>query len=258
MKSSENQHKLGKIEILNMLWRSFFIQAVWNFKSMVSIGFCFAVSSIGRKVCKNREEYVAFLKRHLSFFNAHPYFASYAIGAITRLEQELHEKGEPADLTVIEKFKNALISPLGAIGDRCCWAVIRPASLIFGLVGLAYIENHKLKILYLLLTFALYNIPHVYIRLKGIIDGYKSGFEIYKKLRIENFEKLLNFFKIIAIIGLGMLISWNIREALTHHWLMFLLFVVTLISSFWMRLKRRMFYTPVMVSLVLAILCGVV
>lgn len=55
-----------------------------------------------------------------------------------------------------------------------------------------------------------------------------------------------------------MLISWDIREALTHHWLMFLLFIVTLISSFWMRLKKQMFYTPVMVSLVLAIVCGVI
>ncbi len=258
MKSFKNQYKLGFLDVLNLLWRSFFIQAVWNFKSMVSIGFCFALSSIGRRVCKNREDYVAFLKRHLAFFNAHPYFASYAIGAIARLEQELHEKDGPTDPTNIEKFKNALISPLGAIGDRCCWAVIRPATLIFGLVGLAYIESQNLKILYLFLTFILYNIPHIYVRLKGIIDGYNSGFEIYKKLKIENFEKILNFFKILAIIGLGMLISWNLREALTHHWLMFLLFIVTLISSFWMRLKKRMFYTPVMISLVLAIVCGVI
>ena len=239
-----------------MLWRSFFIQSVWNFKSMVSIGFCFAISPIGRKICKNKEDYVAFLKRHLTFFNAHPYFASYAMGAIARLEQEIHEQAEP-DISIIEKFKNALISPLGAIGDRCCWAIIRPAALIFGLVGMAFIESQSLRVLYLLLTFVLYNIPHIYIRLKGIIDGYNLGFDIYKQLRIENFEKLLNFFKVIGIIGLGMLISWNIREALTHHWLMFLLFVVTLTGSFWLRLKKRMFYRPVLISLLLAIICGV-
>ncbi len=256
MKSSDKEYRLKPIEILGMLWRSFFIQSVWNFKSMVSVGFCFALSPIGRKVCKNKEEYVAFLKRHLSFFNAHPYFASYALGAIARLEQEIHNQPQ-ADASNIEKFKNALISPLGAIGDRCCWAVIRPAALIFGLVGMAYIENLRFQAIHLLLTFVLYNIPHIYIRLKGIVDGFNAGFEIYKTLRIENFEKLLNFFKVIGIIGLGMLIAWNLREALTHHWLMFVLFTVTLVVSFWLKLKKRMFYTPVLIGLVLAIVCGV-
>ncbi|MHB2154624.1 PTS system mannose/fructose/sorbose family transporter subunit IID [Calditrichota bacterium GD2] len=253
MKSSETKYGLTLPEILGMLWRSFFIQSVWNFKSMVSVGFCFVLSPIGQKICKNKEEYVAFLKRHLGFFNAHPYFASYAMGAIARLEQQMHNQ----DTETIERFKNALISPLGAIGDRCCWAVLRPAALIFGLVGMAYYESLELKSLHLLLTFVLYNIPHIHIRLKGIIDGYQSGFDIYKKLKIENFEKLLNFFKIIGIIGLGMLIAWNLREALTRHWLMLLLFGITFTVSLWLKMKRRMFYTPVLISLVLAIVCGV-
>ncbi len=256
MRSSNQNFKLRLIEVLGLLWRSFFIQSVWNFKSMVSVGFCFALAAMGKKIFKNKKEYSTFLKRHLGFFNAHPYFASYAIGAISRIEQEAQENDQ-IDPATIEKFKNALISPLGAIGDRCCWAVIRPATLIFGLVGLAFVENNFGKMIILVLTFFLYNIPHIYIRIKGLLDGYEAGFEVYKKLRIENFEKLLNFFNIIAIIGLGMLISWNLREALTHHWLMLALFVITVVGSFWLRSKKRMFYIPVLGSLLLALIFGV-
>ncbi len=56
---------------------------------------------------------MSFLKRHLGFFNAHPFFASYALGAISRLEED-----NPGNHELVDRFKNALIGPLGAIGDQ--------------------------------------------------------------------------------------------------------------------------------------------
>ncbi len=256
MTQSDKLEKLSLRDVWAVLWRSFFVQAAWNFKSMISVGFCYALSPIAKKVCKNKEEYIDFLKRHLGFFNAHPYFASYAIGAIARLEQERQLNNKANDET-IEKFKNALIGPLGAVGDQCCWAVIRPASLIFGLTGLAFTDNLIWKTGVLLLTLILYNIPHIYIRVQGILDGYRSGFDVYKKIRIDNYQKMIVLFKAVAIIGLGMLVVWNLDQAIRLDWKAILLFTVTMFGAFIMRLKKRMFYTPVLLSMVLAIIVGV-
>ena len=119
------------VKFYNIFIRSFFIQAAWNFKSLLSIGWTFSLLPIAKKLIKDEQQYMSFLNRHLSFFNAHPYIASYALGAIARLEEEC-AKSEDKKYEQIEKFKNAIIGPLGAIGDQLFWAVIKPASIIVG------------------------------------------------------------------------------------------------------------------------------
>ena len=256
MAPSKVPERLKLKDVLAILWRSFFIQTGWNFKSMISIGFCFALWPVAKKVCHTKKEYIDFLKRHLGFFNAHPYFASYAIGATARLELEHAAKDKPG-YDLIDKFKNALIGPLGAVGDQCCWAVIRPSALIFGLTGLKLAPTVHWKALVLLLTFILYNIPHIYIRVKGILDGYEAGFDVYKKIRIDTYQRMVTYFKIIGVVGIGMLFIWTFQQAFIVHWRVSIMFVIAFILGLGLRLKRNMFYTPVLVSMVLAIVIGI-
>ena len=255
MAHSKVPERLKLKDVLPILWRSFFIQTGWNFKSMISIGFCFALLPIARKVCHTKEQYIDFFKRHLGFFNAHPYFASYAIGATARLELEREANKKP-DPELIDKFKNALIGPLGAVGDQCCWAVMRPSALIFGLTGMKIAPTLGWKAFVLLLTFILYNIPHIYIRIKGILDGYESGFDVYKKIRIDTYQKLVRTFKVIGVIGIGMLFIWTFQQAFIVHWHVSIMFVLAFALGFGLRIKRNMFYTPVLASMVLAIIIG--
>ncbi len=46
MKSTK---KLGPMVFIDIFFRSFFIQAVWNYQSMISIGFCFALAPVAKK-----------------------------------------------------------------------------------------------------------------------------------------------------------------------------------------------------------------
>ena len=74
------------------------------------------------------------LARESRYFNAHPYLASVAVGALARAELD----GE--DPVRIERFRTALCGPLGSVGDRLVWAGWLPfcslASLaVFGLGG---------------------------------------------------------------------------------------------------------------------------
>jgi len=107
------------------------------------------------------------------------------------------------------------------------------------------------------LTFILYNIPHIYIRVKGILDGYEAGFDVYKKIRIDTYQRMVTYFKIIGVVGIGMLFIWTFQQAFIVHWRVSIMFVIAFILGLGLRLKRNMFYTPVLVSMVLAIVIGI-
>src|SRR4029450_12988160 len=70
---------------------------------------------------KGGTAYRAALARQCQYFNAHPYLASVAVGALARAELD----GEPP--ARIERFRGALCGPLGSVGDRLVWASLLPA-----------------------------------------------------------------------------------------------------------------------------------
>ena len=72
--------------------------------------------------------YRAALARESQYFNAHPYLAAVAVGALARAELD----GEPP--ARIERFRTALCGPLGSVGDRLVWAAWLP---LCSLVALA-------------------------------------------------------------------------------------------------------------------------
>ena len=125
---------------VSIFFRSFLIQAVWNYQSMLSIGFCFALTPVAKKLFKDRQKRIEFYNRHLNFFNAHPYFSSFALGAISRIEEDMVLEGRE-DYYKVDRLKNALIGPLGAIGDQLIWATLKPASILIGLLAVILIDD---------------------------------------------------------------------------------------------------------------------
>ena len=95
------------------------IQGSWNYETLLGngIGFCAragAAAAARRPARRRRIE--AALARESQYFNAHPYLASVAVGALARAELD----GEPP--ARIERFRTALCGPLGSVGDRLVWA----------------------------------------------------------------------------------------------------------------------------------------
>jgi len=210
------KNKITFFTLLRVFIRSFLIQAVWNYQSMLSIGFCFALSPVGKKLFDSVEKRKKFYNRHINFFNAHPYFSSFALGAITRIEEEQSRKENP-DYDIIERFKNALIGPLGAIGDQLIWATIKPTSILIGLIGVVFIVDLQTKIYFIFLLLIMYNIPHIYIRLFGIINGYNKGFEVSKVINAKNYEMMRDIYGILGTIALGVYIGFSLLKYGTHN-----------------------------------------
>ncbi len=236
--------------------RSFFIQAAWKFKSMLSIGWTFSLLPTGKKLYKDHLQFQNFLGRHLSFFNAHPYLASYALGAIAKLEEDIAIL-KNKDYEQIDKFKNALIGPLGAIGDQLFWANIKPASIMVGFLGLLVFPDMFQKLIFLCLFLILYNIPHIYIRYIGIVEGYNEGLSIYRKLRIENFSVWHKLYSVIGTFAFSIVVAYLINQSIERDLIELPMFGMSFGVAYFLRARKRMTYLPIFIPLLIAIVLGI-
>ncbi len=242
-------------DLFKVFLASFFMQAVWNFRTLISIGFTVCMIPVLNKLYSTPEEKCDFLKRHLKFFNSHPYFASYALGVSIRLE-EMKVSGEAQTPETIDRLKDLLISPLGAIGDRLFWATIKPASLITGMVGILLAPTITLKFLVLLIVFLIYNVPHLYFRYKGILLGYRYGVDVYKYVGQQQFEKLRKTYFIVLVCStLLLVISFGVKLTLISPVLALVFVFAFLYSAFFYRLTRS-FYITSFSSIIFFIVMG--
>ncbi len=208
MDAPENKtigHRITRWDLFKVFLASFFMQAVWNFRSLISIGFSVCFFPVLGKLCSSPEAKRNFFHRHLKFFNAHPYFASFALGVSIRME-ELRAAGQPNMPETLDRLKDLLISPLGAVGDRLFWATIKPASLIFGMVGILLVPQVWMKVAVIVLVFFIYNVPHFYYRYVGIIEGYYHPMEIHKFIGQDRFSKLRKRFVYLLFLSLAVLV----------------------------------------------------
>ncbi len=151
------------------------IQGAWNYESLLGNGIGFCVEPALRLLPEgiHSTRFKSALARESHYFNAHPYLASVAVGALARAELD----GEPPER--IERFRTALCGPLGSVGDRLVWAGWLPfcslASLaIFGLGG-----NTAVVLAFFLLV---YNAGHFGLRLWGLRTGWRHGLHVATSL----------------------------------------------------------------------------
>jgi PTS system mannose-specific IID component len=241
---------------LSVFLRSLFIQNVWNYQSYLSIGLSFCLIPIARKLMSSKDDLTQFLNRHLNFFNSHPYFASYAIGAIAKVEEQLVLE-DNQEYDTVERLKNALIGPLGAVGDQLFWANIKPTCLMVGILGLWMIDNYIAQLILLGVVFLLYNIPHLYIRISGLRQGYRLGFQVYKILNLDHFTFLKKPYGAVGAIALGIIIGTSLiklgKIATPHA----AIFIISTYGTYIFWKWKQNFYGSIVFPLFMAILIGI-
>ncbi len=160
---------------LRMLLRLLTLQGSYNYETMVGNGIAFAMEPALRLLPGGRggEPYRAAIARQSRYFNAHPYLAAIAVGALARAELSLEDPDR------IERFRTAACGPLGSVGDRLVWAAWLPlcsliALLLFGL-GASPLAT--------VLTFlATYNAGHLALRAWGLRTGWHRGLGVASAL----------------------------------------------------------------------------
>jgi PTS system mannose-specific IID component len=160
---------------LTVFSRLLAIQGSWNYETLIGNGIGFCVEPVLRSLPGgvHGPAFKAALARESTYFNAHPYLASVAVGALARAELS----GEPPER--IERFRTALCGPLGSVGDQLVWAGWLPFCSLVALIAFGLGARPLAVVLVFL---ALYNAGHLALRTWGLHVGWTRGLGVASAL----------------------------------------------------------------------------
>lgn len=197
-----NQKKLTSGDIRAVFIRSNLFQGSWNFERMQALGFCFSMVPVIRRLYpeKNDDRKQA-IKRHLEFFNTHPYVAAPVLGVTMAMEEQRANSAEIDD-AAINSLKVGLMGPLAGVGDPIFWGTMRP---MFAALGAGIAMNGNL--LGPLLFFILFNLVRLATRYYGIVYGYRQGINIVNYMSGDLLPKLTEGASILGLFVMGALVN---------------------------------------------------
>jgi PTS system mannose-specific IID component len=181
--------------MLSAALRLFTVQGSWNYDRMIGVGLGETVAPLLRDLPGGRDgaRYREALARASGYFNAHPYLAGVAAGALARAEHD-DVPGER-----IERLRLALVGPLGSVGDRLVWAGTLPAAAGIGLALAATAPVGVGAAVFL----ALHNAVHVVLRWWGLGSGWRHGMGVARALAAPGLVVALRVVTPIAAFSLG-------------------------------------------------------
>ena len=164
--------KLSKKDRMSVAWRHQFLQGSWNYERMQNGGWCYSIIPAIKKLYPNKEDKVAALKRHMEFYNTHPYVSAPVMGVTLALEEERANGAEIND-TAIQGVKVGMMGPLAGVGDPVFWFTLRP---ILGALGASLALSGN--IIGPLIFFFAWNIIRIAFLWYTQEFGYKAGSKI--------------------------------------------------------------------------------
>ena len=169
--SVESGTPLDRATHVAMFVRSLAVQGSWNYEILIGNGIGFSLEPALRRLPGEVDgtEYNQALARQSAYFNAHPYLAGLAIGALARAELDR------VDPQRIERFRTALAGPLGSVGDRLVWASWLPACSLCALIFFG-IGWSPLWVVFGFLI--IYNIGHFGLRNWALRAGWQNGLRV--------------------------------------------------------------------------------
>ncbi|MGY3750837.1 PTS system mannose/fructose/sorbose family transporter subunit IID [Vagococcus acidifermentans] len=206
---AEEKISLTKRDRLSVAWRSTFIQGSWNYERMQNGGWAFAMIPAIKKLYKSKEDRIAALKRHLEFFNTHPYIASPILGVTLALEEE-RANGAPVDDVAIQGVKVGMMGPLAGVGDPVFWFTVRP---MLGALGASLALSGN--ILGPILFFVLWNVIRWGFMWYTQEFGYSAGSKITDDLSggllqdVTKGASILGMFVLAALVQRWVSINWQ-------------------------------------------------
>lgn len=196
----EKKVNLTKGDRLHVAWRSTFIQGSWNYERMQNGGWLYSMLPALNKLYKNKDDRVAAYKRHLEFFNTHPYLASPILGVTLALEEN-RANGAKVDDVAIQGVKVGMMGPLAGVGDPVFWYTVRP---IVGALGASLAASGN--ILGPIIFFVVWNLIRWGFMWYTQEFGYRAGSRITQDLSggllqsVTRVASMMGMFVIAALI----------------------------------------------------------
>ena len=193
--------KLSKKDRMSVAWRHQFLQGSWNYERMQYGGWCYSIIPAIKKLYPNKEDKVAALKRHMEFYNTHPYVSAPVMGVTLALEEERANGAEIND-TAIQGVKVGMMGPLAGVGDPVFWFTLRP---ILGALGASLALSGN--IIGPLIFFFAWNIIRIAFLWYTQEFGYKVGTSIAQDLSGGLLGKITQGASILGMFIIGSLVQ---------------------------------------------------
>ena len=210
--TNNNGKTLSKLDVTKVFWRSFFLQASWNYERMQALGYAWTIKPALEKLYGNDEEGLKVaIERNLEFFNTQPYMALPIMGIALAMEEQRAHNPE-FDESVISSMKVSLMGPLAGIGDSLFWFTVAPITLSIG-ISLSQGGNIFGVIMFLIL----FNIPHILVRYYGVMEGYKRGTDLFSRIEDSNsMQRLTSGATIVGLMVLGVMVATMVNFPLSY------------------------------------------
>lgn len=192
---------LSKKDRMAVAWRHQFLQGSWNYERMQNGGWCYSMVPAIKKLYSNKEDQVVALKRHMEFYNTHPYVSAPVIGVTLALEED-RANGAKVEDAAIQGVKVGMMGPLAGVGDPVFWFTLRP---ILGALGASLALGGS--ILGPLLFFFGWNIIRMLFLWYTQEFGYKVGTSITKDLSGGLMGKITEGASILGMFIIGSLVQ---------------------------------------------------
>ncbi len=196
----DGKKKLSKKTRMAVCNRHQYLQGSWNYERMQNGGWCFSMIPAIKALYTDRDDQIAALKRHLEFYNTHPYVSAPVIGVVLAMEEE-RANGAPIDDVAIQGVKVGMMGPLAGVGDPVFWYTVRP---ILGALGASLALSGSIG--GPLLFFIAWNVIRIAFLWYTQEFGYNVGTSITKDLsggmlgRITEGASILGMFIIGALV----------------------------------------------------------
>ncbi len=241
-----------------IVWRVFFrsllLQASWNPQGMQNLGLAYALYPALEQLYPDYQRRTDAVRRHLAFFNTHPYVAAAIVGGVLHHEQRVARGEETPER--VANFKTALMGPLAALGDGFFWLSLKPAvgALCAALVPVLHAWA---AVLFLVL----YNSVHFWLRVRLYWLGLRSGDGLVEAVKNANLPKRGARLRAVGAASAGALAAWlalvfGRNEA--GAWAPVLAggCLVMGAVSYWLVAKRATYYAVLYLAALLAAVAG--
>lgn len=196
-------------KIWQLFWRSWAIQASWNYERQMNMGFLYGMvptldrlyadESDSEQLEHKKEAY----RRHMAFYNCTPQTSAFVLGLASSMEERYAQDPESIDPDSINAMKTSLMGPLSGIGDSFFQGTIRV--IAFGLgVQLAQQGSVLGPILAMIISF----FPSALVTWFAAKLGYQGGHDYLHKLQEDNLMgKVMYVCGIVGLMAVGAMIA---------------------------------------------------
>lgn len=208
LKSLEPQPVSEKKRLWQFFWRTWAIQASWNYEGQMNLGFLYSIApTLDRIYADDSDPEILERKkeayhRHTALYNITQQLNSFVLGIAASMEEEYGRNPKEFNPEVINNLKVSLMGPLSGIGDSLLEGTLRIIS--FGLGASLAAQG---LILGPILALLISGVPKALITWFGGKLGYTLGTDYVKQLQGGIMDKVMYVAGVVGLMTVGAMIA---------------------------------------------------